>query len=273
MSTMPGDLQPKAPKLAYATPHAHDQSRLLANVALTMAISPAVVAFAYASVTAIMRQDLWRNGVTACILAWPLTAVVALGLAIAAQRQGARGAKGENARLAIGLGICSLLLWAGIVLMPSSGDHTQTRARMKSASNLHQIGGAILLYANDHQGAYPPDFQTLLLDGNLTPDVFISPSSKDTPSPGATLAQQAANLTSVPGHCSYTCRIPPGATQSIASDMILANENLIPGVRRYNFLYADGGVNAIDPPQAKWVVSQLDAGHNPPGPMPAGATK
>src|SRR5579862_7868923 len=69
--------------------------------------------------------------------------------------------------------------------------------RVKSASNLRQIGLAIMQYSNDNAGVFPDSFKTLLITQDITSPVFISPASNDTPAEGPTAQAQAAPL--IPG--------------------------------------------------------------------------
>src|SRR5579871_6144160 len=70
-----------------------------------------------------------------------------------------------------------------LILLPSTGPHA-TSPRVQSASNLRQIGQAILLYTNDLGGKYPDTFGDILLNEDLTSGVFVSPLSNDTPAVG-----------------------------------------------------------------------------------------
>jgi prepilin-type processing-associated H-X9-DG protein len=63
------------------------------------------------------------------------------------------------------------------VLIPSSNRSRETANRVKCASNLRQLGQAMLLYANENKGKYPPDLGTLLLTQDMTVNVFVCPSS------------------------------------------------------------------------------------------------
>jgi prepilin-type processing-associated H-X9-DG protein len=63
------------------------------------------------------------------------------------------------------------------ILLPSLNRARETANRVKCASNMRQIGQAILLYSNDNRGKYPPDLGTLLKTQDITIEVFTCPSS------------------------------------------------------------------------------------------------
>jgi prepilin-type processing-associated H-X9-DG protein len=157
-------------------------------------------------------------------------------------------------------------------LAPRRYGPRDTAPRVKSASHLRQIGQALLLYANDF-GVYPPDFETLLLNEDLTPKVFVSPSGTDTPAPGDTKAAQARNLTARPGHCSYVYTLPHATTQPTENTAIFAYERSRVNSRGNNFLFGDGHVEWVADPEARRLIAEINSGHNPPRPatMPATA--
>lgn len=69
-------------------------------------------------------------------------------------------------------------LWAAVFL-PAMLQEDNSADQMNSAANLRQIGQGLLLYSNENQGKYPPDFNTLLATQDLTEDVLHSPFSEN----------------------------------------------------------------------------------------------
>lgn len=65
------------------------------------------------------------------------------------------------------------------ILLPSLNRARETANRVKSASNLRQIGMACLLYSNENKGKYPPDIGAMLLTQDVGMDVFISPRTRN----------------------------------------------------------------------------------------------
>ena len=134
---------------------------------------------------------------------------------------------------------------------------------MKCASNLRQIGQALLLYANDNKGAYPPKLEVLLTTEDITPEVFICPDASDTPAPGATPQQQAAAV-SKGGHDSYVY-VGANLTNSASASTVVAYEPLTDHANAgSNILWGDGHVSFERSDQAKKIIDQVSAGQNPP---------
>jgi prepilin-type N-terminal cleavage/methylation domain-containing protein/prepilin-type processing-associated H-X9-DG protein len=84
--------------------------------------------------------------------------------------------------LLVVIGIIALLI---SILLPSLNRARETANRVKCASNLKQIGSALLLYSNENRNAYPRGFATTAdavnltnqgsMDGNFFTNVGVSP--------------------------------------------------------------------------------------------------
>lgn len=136
--------------------------------------------------------------------------------------------------------------------------------RIKCASNLRQIGLAIQMYANDHDGRLPDDFGQLLLHADITADTFVCPMSQDEyPTTGQTLEEQAAAL-STPGHCSYVY-FGRGLSMPLDADRVIAIDRPAnhgegaapPSLPNVNVLYADGRTEWVDREAAVKLLTEL----------------
>ena len=61
------------------------------------------------------------------------------------------------------------------VLLPSLSRARELAKRSVSIANTKAIATACLIYANDHDGAFPPDLQTLLDQGAIEDKTLRSP--------------------------------------------------------------------------------------------------
>src|SRR3954464_5882689 len=68
--------------------------------------------------------------------------------------------------LLVVIGIIALLI---SILLPSLNRARETANRIKCASNLRQIGQALLLYSNDNKGAYPRTLLSSVTGTNFAP--------------------------------------------------------------------------------------------------------
>ena len=68
-----------------------------------------------------------------------------------------------------------------LVLLPAQSRAREITKRAIDATNLRGIGQAMMVYAADNQNAFPPDLQTLIVEGTCTPRQFIDPSSGHQP--------------------------------------------------------------------------------------------
>jgi len=67
------------------------------------------------------------------------------------------------------------------ILLPSLNRARETANRVKCASNMRQIGQAILLYSNENRGKYPDDLGMLITTQDIGVEVFTCPSGNVTP--------------------------------------------------------------------------------------------
>jgi hypothetical protein len=87
---------------------------------------------------------------------------------------------------------------------------------------MRHIGQGLLFCANDHRGQFPPKLENLLLDGDLTAEVFVCPDTNDVNATGPTTQAVAANL-SAGGHESYI--YIPNLNSSVSADTIVLYEH------------------------------------------------
>jgi type II secretory pathway pseudopilin PulG len=148
------------------------------------------------------------------------------------------------------------------ILIPSLPRSRGTSNRVKSAVNLRQIGQAILLYTNDYQGQYPDSFGTILLNEDITSNVFVSPSRNESPAIGPT-TQVIADQLAAGGHISY---VYLGRGLSVASATpitIVAYEIPVNSNAGANVLFGDGDVEFEDAGYMSKVISRAAVGQFP----------
>jgi competence protein ComGC len=166
----------------------------------------------------------------------------------------------------VALGAVVLLV---LMLLPSLGRAREQANRVKCASNLRQIGQAAMMYANEHGGQLPPDLLTLYQDQDLTPEMFVCPSSDLDRATGATTQQITSSM--VAGdHLGYAWAGAGGRmTGAGTTDVVIAFDmdphlpkDSAPGTG-INVLLADGSAVFVDAPTAKAVRAQFIAGVRP----------
>ena len=100
-------------------------------------------------------------------------------------------------------GSCILLALAGLLLVVSVREIVTRTRRARSAQQLSALGMAMQFYANGNRNAqFPDSLSTLMVQADLTPEVFVYPGGSDTPAHGATWQAQQNDFAR-PGHCSY----------------------------------------------------------------------
>jgi hypothetical protein len=136
------------------------------------------------------------------------------------------------------------------------------------AHNLKVIGTEACLFAMDHPISPLADLGELMLHGNLPPETFICPETKDTPATGSTPQAIAHNLLNEKGHLSYVW-IGEGMMNlnKLDSLTVLAYEPLTNhSGEGMHVLYADGRSLWLSAWEATSDLAELVAGHNPPRP-------
>jgi prepilin-type processing-associated H-X9-DG protein len=123
-------------------------------------------------------------------------------------------------------------------IMPSLARSRMVANRVKSASNLRQIGQAMLLYANENKGKYPADFGELLLTQDITAEVFTNPQTKTRVPRGKEL-KALSEWVKVNSDYEY---LGAGKNNQAGPEVILAHEKMRPGDQGINMLYGDGHV-------------------------------
>jgi prepilin-type processing-associated H-X9-DG protein len=141
-----------------------------------------------------------------------------------------------------GLAIAAPALMTSIML-PSLNRARETSNRVKSASNLRQIGQGCMLYANENNGKYPPDLGTLLKTEDLTVDAFVSPES-GTKLPPELSGQKSDEQAAWVNQNSDYVYLGAGKNNATPADSIIAYEKLhLRGGQGVNILFGDGHVD------------------------------
>lgn len=112
------------------------------------------------------------------------------------------------------------------------------------------------MYANAHGGRFPPDFETLATDSDLTAAVFVCPSSNDIPATIDKPADWAATFKPDSHEASYIYVAGGLGTSDVTEKTVLAYENpsnhLDSGM---NVLFGDYHVDWVPKPEADQIVA------------------
>jgi prepilin-type processing-associated H-X9-DG protein len=167
------------------------------------------------------------------------------------------------AELLVAAAICALLV---AILVPSLGRQRGPANRIRCASNLRQIGLALMIYSNAHGGVYPPTLDEVLADGEITGEVFVCPHTAHQPATGPT-TQAVVQDFRKPGHNSYVYVAGGVPEKSLTGRHVVAHDLPLnhPGLGM-NALFGDGHVEWLPQAQAARVIAELQAGFNPPRP-------
>jgi prepilin-type processing-associated H-X9-DG protein len=130
------------------------------------------------------------------------------------------------------------------ILLPSLNRAREQANRIKSASNLRQIGLSAHMYANENKGAFPEDLAATSSD--LTIDVYLNPRSGTARPEGL----EGEALKTWINESSDYIWIGKGKTFQAAADVPLAYERPDGLQDGLNILFADGHVEWQSMPQA-----------------------
>jgi Protein of unknown function (DUF3352) len=138
------------------------------------------------------------------------------------------------------------------VLVPALAEARRNADRIKSASNLRQIGQGMLLYANENKGAFPQSFGEILLTQDLGADAFVNPLSKTKP-PANKNAEEMAVWVNQNSDYVY---LGAGKRSNAGPEVILAHEKILPNSQGINLLYGDGRVEFLNISEARRQIEQ-----------------
>lgn len=140
--------------------------------------------------------------------------------------------------------VALLCLIAVILLLMPTRHRGENATRVKCASNLKQIGQALLIYANEHDGELPPNFATLLANADLVGQVFVCSNSNDKPVASRNLKTIRTAFASG-GHNSYAYAPPPKKWAELDAADVIAFESTTHEDGMMNVLFGDGHVEFI----------------------------
>lgn len=130
------------------------------------------------------------------------------------------------------------------VMLPALNKAREQANRVKSASNLRQIGLGAMMYANDNRGRFPKDFEELLLKvEDIQPQVFINPRGASDPIPLGD--DRKAQIAAAVERGDYVW-VGAGLTNAADAETIIAYENPERAREGLNVLFADGRVEWLD---------------------------
>lgn len=159
------------------------------------------------------------------------------------------------------IGILSLFTaLPAAVMLPALSRAREMADRVKCASNMRQLGQAMLMYANANQNQLPDSLKSLAqFDSTLSPAVFVCPSDSKKPASPQSLAADLAAGRNV----SYVY-VGKGLSSSAPPDVVLLYEPLQDHRREgMNVLFADGHVEFLQRSQAMTILTERAAGTFP----------
>lgn len=167
--------------------------------------------------------------------------------------------KGPNAVFIVAL----LGLISAFLFWPTR-PRGEDASRVKCASNLKQIGQALLIYANESHGAFAPDFATLLVTTDLVGEVFVCSHSGDKPTHDRDLKRVRVQFASR-GHNSYAYAPPPIKWSELDPNDVIAFErnSHYDNDAGMNVLFGDGHVDYLAGEPVFSILDQYAKGTRP----------
>jgi prepilin-type processing-associated H-X9-DG protein len=130
----------------------------------------------------------------------------------------------------------------GGTALPALGRGRDVANQVKCGQQLHQIGRAIQLHANENKGAYPPDLGTLVATNKLPIDLFVCPASGETIPPDIKTGTPEAQAAWVNANSSYVFNGRGLTLNSPAESIVVYEKDDNHGEAGMNLLYGDGHV-------------------------------
>jgi prepilin-type processing-associated H-X9-DG protein len=192
-------------------------------------------------------------GIVFCIPLASLCAIIFGIIGIVETKDGRKRGMGmaiTGLVLGLVLGIMIVPAMLISILLPSLNRARETANRIKCASDMRQIGQAILLYTNQYGPQYPPDLATLMKTESISPAVFVCPDSTDTPASGPGDLEAG-------GHDSYVY-LGKGLTMPADPSVPILYEADSHHVDGANFLFGDGHVEFMPKAQEAGILSRVN---------------
>ncbi len=142
------------------------------------------------------------------------------------------------------------------ILLPSVTRAREQANRVKSASNLRQIGQGIMMYANEHKGRFPDDLAGAMGDNLLTVHVFVNPRTKTAVPRGL----EGDALKKWVNESSDYVFLGKGKDYRVGAEVPIAHEKPQGLADGLNILYGDGHVEFLMMPQATQVLEKARQG-------------
>ena len=169
-----------------------------------------------------------------------------------------RGRTGRRIGLIVAVLLAFLFLFGRLI--PSINRPRVESNRVYCASNMRQIGQAIAMYANNHNGQFPDDLKTVLENEDLPTAVFVCPSSNDRVASVAATTQATAAGLSQPGHLSYLYLGKGLTNQTVTDDSVILYEPLTNHASAgMNVMFGDFHVEWLSAAEAATILKQVAA--------------